>query len=156
MPSSLHPPRRSARWCWWFLLLATAGMLAWILLRPGTAHDGLNLIPLQEIARVLRPLRQAEAPLQHPAFRYLLRNVGGNIAAFLPLGLAVVGLMRHRGAWRALKWAVGVGFFVSLSIELLQLIVPRRVTDIDDLLFNTVGALLGGVLGLLILRRRPG
>jgi glycopeptide antibiotics resistance protein len=156
MPSSNHtaPPSRQNT-AWWLLLAVTVAGLGWVLLRPGEGHDGLNLVPLQEIARVLRPLRGADEPLQHPAFRYLVRNVGGNVAAFLPLGLAVAGLLRSRGGWIALRGAVVVGFLFSLSIELLQLIVPLRVTDIDDLLFNTAGAFLGGVLALLIPRRSP-
>ncbi len=153
MASPKQPPRRPSQGAWWLLLLATGGVLLWVLLRPGESHTGLNLSPFKEILRALRPLRTAEEPLQHPAFRYLARNVGGNIVAFLPLGLAVVGLLRHRGAWSALRWAVGIGFLFSLTIEVLQLVVPLRVTDIDDLLFNTVGAFLGGLLGLLVVRR---
>ena len=154
MVSSKQPRPRSPRWVWWALLSVTGGVLLWVLLRPGESHTGLNLSPFKEILRALRPLRTADEPWQHPAFHYLVRNVGGNIAAFLPLGLAMVGLLRQQGAWKALGWAVGVGFLFSLSIEVLQLVVPLRVTDIDDLLFNTVGAFLGGLLGLLVVRYR--
>ena len=136
------------------MLIVSALAMAWMLLRPAAGHDGLNLVPLREIARVLKPLMKADEPLQHPSFRYLLWNAGGNIAAFFPLGLAVAGLFHPRGPGLALRRAVLTGFFVSLAIETVQLVVPGRITDVDDLLFNTLGALLGGLLGLWILRRR--
>jgi glycopeptide antibiotics resistance protein len=156
-PSSTQPPPGKHTGFWWLLLIASVGVLSWVLLRPGESHDGLNLVPLKESVRVLRAVLRADDPLAHSAFPYLLRNVGGNILAFFPLGFAVAGLLTHRGKWPALRRAVAVGFLFSLSIELLQLIVPLRITDVDDLLFNTLGAFLGG-LGAIVLPtgdRRP-
>ena len=38
---------------------------------------------------------------------------------------------------------MGLGFAVSLSIELSQLLLAVRIFDVDDILLNTLGALLG-------------
>ena len=46
---------------------------------------------------------------------------------------------RARQVWGAI--ALGTG--LSLGIELAQLGIPGRATDVDDLLFNTLGAALG-------------
>lgn len=46
------------------------------------------------------------------------------------------------------------GFGVSLFIEATQLILPRG-TDVDDLLLNTFGTLLGYALFALIRKRFP-
>ncbi|MFS0706062.1 VanZ family protein [Cellulomonas sp. 179-A 9B4 NHS] len=70
-----------------------------------------------------------------------------NLVLFVPLGvllpLLVPGL-RTRGV-------VLAGALVSLAVELVQLVAGLavgggRVSDVDDLLANTLGALVGGVL----------
>lgn len=42
------------------------------------------------------------------------------------------------------------GFLLSLSIELIQLLLPDRWTDVDDLWMNTLGAGCGYWIFLLI------
>jgi len=48
---------------------------------------------------------------------------------------------------------VATGFLLSLSIELVQLMLPGRAADVDDLILNTLGLLFGflafKLLGLL-------
>lgn len=71
-----------------------------------------------------------------PVFDYL-----GNFSFFVPLGmLSFILLGRARG--RLLKVAGAAALF-SLAIELTQLIFGLGRTDIDDLLFNTLGGLFG-------------
>ena len=65
-----------------------------------------------------------------------------NAVMFVPLGF-LLPLMWRRGA--RLAPVVGFGFAFSLAIELTQLL-NNRTTDIDDLLMNTLGALVGFVL----------
>ena len=76
------------------------------------------------------------------SFYSLLINILGNIVMFMPFGFFFSLLWRISG-----KKAVAAGFLISLSIELIQLMLPRS-TDIDDLILNTAGA----ALGLLIYR----
>lgn len=64
-----------------------------------------------------------------------------NILLFLPYGF-LWGLMRKNGLWNALF----VGFLTSLGIEFLQLFSGRGVFQIDDLITNTLGALIGYIL----------
>ena len=66
-----------------------------------------------------------------------------NILLFLPYGF-LWGLMRRRkkGLWNALA----VGFLTSLGIEFLQLFSGRGVFQSDDMITNTLGALLGYIL----------
>ena len=72
-------------------------------------------------------------------------NFLGNIVAFIPIGM-IPPLARPRrpSAWQA-AW-----FSLSLSamIEAVQYGSGRRVADVDDLILNT----LGGVLGYCLLR----
>ena len=71
------------------------------------------------------------------SFYSLLINILGNIVMFMPFGFFFPLLWRISG-----KKAVAAGFLISLSIELIQLMLPRS-TDIDDLILNTAGAALG-------------
>lgn len=75
----------------------------------------------------------------------------GNIALFIPLGMLAAILVGpvHR---RILKVA-GMAALFSLLIELSQFIFELGRTDIDDLLFNTLGGLLGAWLATLGGRR---
>ncbi len=65
-------------------------------------------------------------------------SIIGNIVGFMPFGFFTS--LLWRGA--SLKKALIVGFTVSLFIEIYQIFLPR-VTDIDDLILNTIGAMLG-------------
>ena len=76
-----------------------------------------------------------------------------NLLLFVPLGMALPLLFAGISARRA----VLIGFLVSLSIEVLQIlgdltISSGRVFDIDDLVSNTLGALAGYVLVRALLR----
>ncbi|MBO8168874.1 MAG: VanZ family protein [Thermoanaerobacteraceae bacterium] len=42
-----------------------------------------------------------------------------------------------------LRKVVATSFLLSLSIELLQLIIPGRAADVDDLILNAFGLLFG-------------
>lgn len=70
----------------------------------------------------------------------MLINLPGNIGAFVPMGIFVGALAGPRGrAWHAAL--AGAAF--SLTVEGLQYATRSRVTDIDDVILNTLGSLLG-------------
>ena len=64
-----------------------------------------------------------------------------NVILYFPLGL----LVRIRTGSLAL--AAGAGFLLSLGVETAQLWIPGRFTTLADLVANTLGAGMGGVLG---------
>lgn len=66
-------------------------------------------------------------------------NVLGNIIMFLPLGFLLPLLWRNLECF---KKTVMFGFGISLLIEFTQLFLTRA-TDIDDLILNTLGTMLG-------------
>jgi len=71
---------------------------------------------------------------------YSIENLAGNIIGFVPLGLLVPVLFRRcRGFWKV----VGLSFLVSLLFELAQLATALGSFDVDDLLLNTLGGMLG-------------
>lgn len=63
-----------------------------------------------------------------------------NIFCFMPLGLLCPVISR---AYQRLRAAALMGLSLSLTVELAQLFTLYRATDIDDLLANTIGTVLG-------------
>lgn len=69
-------------------------------------------------------------------------NIVGNVVVFAPLGAGIAGL---GGARARLRHAALAGFLLSAAIETAQFQTGRRFSDIDDVILNTLGAVLGFV-----------
>ena len=65
-------------------------------------------------------------------------NAVFNVLVFTPVGLALcLSFKKHR-------WLVPlIGFGLSFTIELLQLLFLKGCTDVDDVIHNTLGCLVG-------------
>jgi len=73
-------------------------------------------------------------------FRWTSTQVLGNFVMLLPLGIFIPLLFpRLSGLFRVVFFCL----LVSVSIELMQLVTSYRSTDIDDVILNTSGALIG-------------
>ncbi|MCA0992632.1 VanZ family protein [Pseudalkalibacillus hwajinpoensis] len=70
----------------------------------------------------------------------ILKNIIGNILLFMPLGF-LMPLVSKKG--RSFLIIGIIGFLTSTVIELLQYFVAHRIFDIDDILLNAFGALVG-------------
>lgn len=81
-----------------------------------------------------------------PLFDYL-----GNMAFFVPLGVLLYILLENRR--RAVVLVVVVGALTSATVETLQYVFALGHSDVSDLLFNTLGALVGAVIARLAGRR---
>lgn len=82
---------------------------------------------------------------------YSVTEFLANIALFVPFGILVSLLWPHRPAWAV----IALGLATSAAIELAQLLfLPHRVSDVRDLVANTLGAALGVAILLLVRRRR--
>ena len=89
----------------------------------------------------------------YPVFREALINLIGNTAMFIPLGIVWPAVFKELDT-HAKAIAAGVG--TSLLIEILQLPFYVRCSDIDDLILNSAGYLMGYGIYLLVkaLRQR--
>lgn len=67
-------------------------------------------------------------------------NLYGNILWFVPMGFGAAYLLSKKHSFFR---TLSIGFLVSLSIEVLQFFFDTGIPDIDDLIFNTVGTLIG-------------
>ncbi|KPI14353.1 VanZ family protein [Actinobacteria bacterium OK074] len=131
------------------MLLAFAAMvvfavvLAKLTLQPSPASAAL-------VHSNLHPGRSLRLYLDQPETRDAIRQIGGNLLLGLPFGVLLPVLApRIRGIVR-----VGlVTAVVMLLVELVQgALITGRAFDIDDVILNTSGALVG----YLILGRRLG
>lgn len=93
-----------------------------------------NLIPFKEIKRFIVYWRAIDNLF------LVAMNLFGNIVAFIPFGALIRWVIN-----RSVRWyqVVGYTFLLSLSVEILQLIAKVGVFDVDDLLLNTFGGLIG-------------
>ena len=76
----------------------------------------------------------------------MLLNTIGNVVLFIPTGIILPILYKRLNSF----WKVTLtGFLISLSIEILQLPLVSRLSDVDDLILNTLGVMIGfGVYAL--------
>ena len=92
-----------------------------------------NIVPFREIRRFVR-----KGDRLGPASVFL--NLAGNVLGFMPLGffLPLISPVFRNGLR-----TVGLGFLLSLTVELVQLLTRTGCFDVDDIILNTGGALLG-------------
>lgn len=77
---------------------------------------------------------------------YSLLEFWANVAMFVPVGLFFL-LLLGRGRW----WlAIVLGVLLTCAIEFTQMFLPGRVSDPRDILANSVGALVGVVVALIV------
>lgn len=91
-------------------------------------HGEINLIPFYTISKMLE-IGGSTA----------IANILGNILMFLPLGFLLPLLFKKFDLWGITPI---FGFMLSLLIEVTQSF-SFRGADIDDVLLNTIGALIG-------------
>ncbi len=97
-----------------------------------------NLIPFLEIRRFLTNVNLVGK-------KSLLINVAGNVVCFMPFGYLLPTITKNK----IVKNVFGVvllTFLFSLSVETIQLVTKVGAFDVDDLILNTVGGLLGYIL----------
>ena len=70
---------------------------------------------------------------------YFLGNIFGNIILFIPVSFIAVQVFRMTNFFVM----VGMGFLLSLSIEVAQYYTGLGVADVDDVILNTAGAAIG-------------
>jgi glycopeptide antibiotics resistance protein len=125
------------------LALAIVGMLAF-----AVALAEVTLVPSPASVRLvhtnLTPGASIRAYLDQPSIREAAKQIGGNVLLGAPFGVLLPMLFpRTRGLVRI----VVLTAVVMLMIETTQgAIVVGRAFDIDDVILNTAGSLLGYLL----------
>ena len=95
-----------------------------------------NLIPFREIERFWTYRDELGI--------HSFYNLAGNILGFVPAGFFIPILWENK---RGFFFTVCVTFDMSLLVEILQIVLRVGSFDVDDLILNT----LGGIIGYLLL-----
>ena len=69
-----------------------------------------------------------------------IRNIGGNFILFFPMGIFLPCLFPKTLKFRV---TVLISFCTILCVELIQLLLRRGIFDVDDLILNISGWLIG-------------
>jgi len=118
-------------------MVAFAVVLAKLTLEPSPASKAL-------VHTNLHPGRSLKAYLDQPAMRDAVKQIGGNIVLGIPFGVLVpVFAPRARGILKVLLLTATVMLLVEFAQGAL---ITGRAFDIDDVILNTTGALVGWVL----------
>ncbi|MFR9755510.1 VanZ family protein [Streptomyces sp. TR06-5] len=118
-------------------MVGFAVVLSRLTLEPSQASEAIAHTNLEPGASI-------RAYLSQPAFRDTVKQLGGNIVLGVPFGVLLpVLLPRARGLLRV----TGATAVVMLLVELVQgALITGRAFDIDDVILNSSGALLGYLL----------
>ena len=104
--------------------------------RTGVSREyQYNLVLFKEIKRFI------EYREELGAFA-VFTNLFGNILIFMPFGFFISMASRARGFFMTLFYSFGL----SLCVEVFQLLTKVGSFDVDDLLLNTIGGVLGYIL----------
>lgn len=117
-------------------------VLAWTVTAGGESGKGaVNLVPVETMVEAF----QFNNVRQY--IQYIL-----NIVLFVPLGLLLPLVWKHSARWHRIAL---IAFCVSAIIELSQLLPgAARSFDVDDLICNTLGGLVGFALYVVIRKIR--
>ena len=119
--------------------LAYLALVGWLTLTPDPTNGSADTLLVRVAARLER-----EDPLSWVTTSRL--EFLANIGLFVPVGLFLVLLVGTRLWWLATL----AGFAMTVGIELAQRSIPGRVPDERDIVANTLGTLLGVVVGIVL------
>ena len=102
----------------------------------GQENYRYNLVPFREIERFWTYRDELGI--------HSFYNLAGNILGFVPAGFFIPILWENK---RGFFFTVCVTFDMSLLVEILQIVLRVGSFDVDDLILNT----LGGIIGYLLL-----
>ena len=100
---------------------------------PSIGEYRYNLVPFKEVQRFFK-YRETLGTFA------VITNLVGNIVGFIPFGLILPIINRRI---RNLILIGTLSFELSLVVEVTQLVLKVGIFDVDDLLLNTLGGIIG-------------
>ena len=145
------PRRKQLRIILWIAFALYCACMLWLLFGQRLSavssrsyweqlRNNYNLIPTYTISEYLSLLRHTDSPA---LVRHAWINLAGNVITFIPLGFFLPALWPClRRFWRCLLCCAGI----IVLIELVQLFTLLGSCDVDDLILNLPGCVLGFLL----------
>lgn len=116
-----------------------------LFVRIGKGDHSIHMIPFE---RLTRAMEQESQELMHQAIGHDLMN----LLMFVPLGYLIP--MMNRKLFRKISYAFLFGVITSTLIETVQMVLWLGDCDINDIISNTAGAIIGYLLCAFYLRVR--
>jgi glycopeptide antibiotics resistance protein len=136
------------------LLLVTAAIVVATVYTAGKSYSKIDPVPFEDIKHLSHRLAHRPVPTQILAL--MVMPIIANVMLFIPWGfLTFISLYTlERPTMQTYVLTVLCGLSFSLAIEAWQYFLPTRVADVNDVIWNTTGAMLGAILGHLRQRVR--
>jgi len=136
------------------LLLVTIVILMVTLWLSGKNYSSLDPIPFEDVRHLAHRLEHH--PVSMRVISLIIVPIILNVLLFVPFGflLFIALYTLDRPTIQTYVLTVFLGLTFSCLIEAWQYFLPDRVADIDDIICNSIGALVGAVLAHLRMRLR--
>ena len=136
------------------LLLVTVSIIAVTVWMGGKSYETLNPTPFDDIRFLAH--RLAVRPISTQILAVLVVPMIANVMLFAPWGFLtfIILYSMERPTMQTYVLTILLGFSFSIGIEAWQYFLPSRVADINDVIWNTLGTIIGALLGHARLRVR--
>jgi glycopeptide antibiotics resistance protein len=136
------------------LLVVTAMIIGLTLTLKGKSYSKVDPIPFEDLRHLVHRLEHR--PVSTQIFAVIVMPVVANLVLFVPWGfLMFISLYTvDRPTIQTYVLTILLGLTFTVTVEAVQYFLPDRVADVNDIILNTAGTLLGALLGHARLRLR--
>jgi glycopeptide antibiotics resistance protein len=129
------------------LLVVTTLIVLTTIWMSGKSYSKVDPTPFEDIRHLSHSI--ARHPVSTHILAVMIVPIIANVLLFLPWGfLMFIALYTiERPTMQTYVLTVLLGFTFTCTIEGWQYFLPDRVADINDIIWNTTGTLLGAILG---------
>lgn len=149
--NSMAANKKENKLAMWVCFIAYLSLLGYLVFfssglnREDHAEYRYNLTLFQEIGRYYG------VGMRTGSWRLFLWNVVGNVCVFVPFGILLPMLFKKCQNFISVLL---LSFELSLVVEIVQLVTRVGSFDVDDLLLNTIGGILGYITYRILNRKR--
>ncbi|MEO8379653.1 MAG: VanZ family protein, partial [Acidobacteriota bacterium] len=131
--------------------LAIVAITVWM---SGKSYENFDPIPFDELRHLARRLEHRT--ISTHVLALIVVPMIANVLLFVPWGflMFITLYTTDRPTLQTYVLTILLGFSFTLGIEAWQYFLPSRVADVNDVIWNTSGTVLGAFLGHARLRVR--
>lgn len=136
------------------LLVTTLTIISITVWMAGKSYENFDPIPFDDLRYLAK--RLAERPISTHILAVIVMPMIANVLLFVPWGFFTFITLYtvDRPTLQTYVLTILLGFSFTLGIEAWQYFLPSRVADVNDVIWNTSGTILGSLLGHARLRVR--
>jgi len=136
------------------LLVTTLAIVSITVWMAGRSYESFDPIPFDDLRNLAKRLEQR--PISSHILAVIVVPMIANVLLFVPWGFLMFITLYNttRPTLQTYVLTILLGFSFTLGIESWQYFLPSRVADVNDVIWNTSGTILGALLGHARLRVR--